>query len=83
MAEIKIKKLPLLYTAESSGENELRFENLANKLARSRVDIQQCKKCGRPVIFGYCCNTCGDSNPTLLGEYKTYWDKSIKVIIEE
>jgi hypothetical protein len=22
-----------------------------------------CKKCGWPVIDGYCCNTCGDSAP--------------------
>lgn len=25
--------------------------------------IYACKKCGWPVIDGYCCHTCGDSNP--------------------
>jgi hypothetical protein len=23
-----------------------------------------CKKCGWPVLDGYCCNTCGDDNPS-------------------
>jgi hypothetical protein len=25
--------------------------------------IHNCKKCGWPVIDGYCCRTCGDSDP--------------------
>ena len=27
-------------------------------------NIYPCKKCGWPVIVGYCCTTCGDSNPS-------------------
>jgi len=23
-----------------------------------------CKKCGWPVLSGYCCGTCGDGNPS-------------------
>ena len=27
-------------------------------------DIYPCKKCGWPVVSGYICNYCGDTNPS-------------------
>ena len=27
-------------------------------------DINPCKKCGWPVVRGYCCTACGDINPS-------------------
>ena len=44
------------------------WELLANRLARSFVHgIYPCKHCGYPVIPGYCCGTCGSSDPANLG----------------
>jgi hypothetical protein len=41
------------------------WEKKANELARSHVGpIYGCKKCGHPVIKGYCCKGCGDTNPS-------------------
>lgn len=34
------------------------FEHLAEIITH-----YPCQKCGWPVIKGYCCGTCGDSNP--------------------
>jgi hypothetical protein len=40
------------------------------QVARARAAISfapemyPCKKCGWPVLNGYCCNTCGDTNPS-------------------
>ena len=37
---------------------------LAQELALSRVpNIFACGKCNHPVIKGYCCEFCGDSDP--------------------
>lgn len=37
---------------------------LAQELALSRVpNIFACGKCNYPVIKGYCCEFCGDSDP--------------------
>ncbi len=27
-------------------------------------EIYRCKRCGYPVISGYCCTHCGDSDPS-------------------
>ena len=35
----------------------------AHELALSRVTIYACGKCNHPVIDGYRCEFCGDSNP--------------------
>ena len=40
------------------------FEKLANALARDYVAIRQCMKCTHPVVHGYCCTFCGDTNPS-------------------
>jgi len=41
------------------------WERAANRLARSfSPGIHPCKKCGYPVIHGYCCTGCGDTNPS-------------------
>jgi ribosomal protein L32 len=55
------------------------YERRANKLARSFVNIQQCKKCGNPTVEGYCCTTCGDGNPYWTQEQEDAWkDKYTK-----
>lgn len=41
------------------------WEALANNEARGYCpNIYPCQKCGYPVIYGYCCGSCGDSNPS-------------------
>lgn len=40
-----------------------KWEKLANQLARTWVIIRPCRKCGYPVIDGYCCGTCGSNEP--------------------
>ena len=41
-----------------------KWERKADKLARSFAPpIYPCKKCGNPVIQGYCCTFCKDANP--------------------
>ena len=40
------------------------WEKIANNMARSYCpNIYPCGKCESPVIEGYCCITCGDTNP--------------------
>lgn len=40
------------------------WELEASALARAYCPpIYDCKKCGYPVISGYCCTYCGDSDP--------------------
>jgi hypothetical protein len=40
------------------------WEQAANRLARSAApEIYYCKKCGAPVLDGYCCTYCGDEDP--------------------
>ncbi len=31
--------------------------------------IYECQKCGWPVVEGYCCSYCGNSNPSSKEEY--------------
>lgn len=41
-----------------------KWEKLANELARSYCpEIIDCKKCGHPVIKGYCCGFCMTDSP--------------------
>lgn len=35
-----------------------------NKALSYAPHIHACKKCGWPVIYGYCCTYCGDDNPS-------------------
>ena len=45
------------------------WQRLADKVARSFVaDIYPCGKCGYPVIPGFCCTGCGDTNPSETAE---------------
>lgn len=40
------------------------WELEASELARRYVpSIYPCKKCGHPVVYGYVCTFCGDTNP--------------------
>jgi len=39
------------------------WQKLANELARESMTIVACKHCGYPVIDGYCCLTCGSTDP--------------------
>jgi hypothetical protein len=44
------------------------WEKKANQLARSYAPyIYPCGKCDGPVMDGYCCTTCGDTNPRVKG----------------
>jgi hypothetical protein len=46
-------------------KTEAEYRDHANALARSFApDIRACKKCGWPVVSGYCCTYCGDANPS-------------------
>ena len=41
-----------------------KWEREADALARRAApEIYPCAKCGHPVLSGYCCSTCHDSNP--------------------
>ena len=40
-----------------------KWERLANQLARIWTTIKPCRECGYPVVDGYCCQTCGSTNP--------------------
>ena len=40
------------------------WERVANNIARSFCpSIYPCGKCEYPVVDGYCCTSCGDTNP--------------------
>lgn len=60
---------------EMLDRNSKKFERKANALARSYVQIDQCKKCGNPVVHGYCCGLCGDSNPSSTREEDEAFDR--------
>jgi hypothetical protein len=52
------KKIPKPYSKE--------WERLADDMARDFAPvIYPCKKCGYPVVKGYCCDGCGDTRPSL------------------
>jgi hypothetical protein len=36
--------------------------------------IYPCKKCGGPVVSGYCCGWCGDSSPSMTFEEEESFD---------
>lgn len=41
------------------------WERMADRIARSIApDICHCKTCDYPVVKGYCCTYCGDTNPS-------------------
>ena len=41
------------------------WQRKANALARSFCPkIYPCQKCNEPVVYGYCCEACGDTDPT-------------------
>jgi hypothetical protein len=57
MKEDQIKKIDPIVDWEQ-------WEEEADELARDFCpSIYPCKKCGHPIISGYCCTFCGDSNP--------------------
>lgn len=37
------------------------WERLANRTARTWVDVLPCANCGAPLVGGYCCGRCGCS----------------------
>ena len=40
------------------------WQREANAIARDFAPpIKPCADCNHPVVKGYCCNTCGSSNP--------------------
>lgn len=45
--------------------NSTKWYILSCKVAREFCPpIYPCKKCNYPVIQGYCCENCGDNNPS-------------------
>ena len=54
-------------------EDSKEYNDEAIKLALSRVQIFPCRKCGHPMIEGFCCINCGcgeDSDnlyPSIIG----------------
>ncbi len=45
------------------------WEKLAGEVARSFApSIYPCAHCDYPVVRGYCCGSCGSSNPYREGE---------------
>lgn len=58
LARCKVKRY-------SRGLKNKEWETAANNLARNFApDILECHKCGAPVVSGYCCCNCGDTNPS-------------------
>ncbi len=56
--------------------SEEQWEERANSLARAFCpDIYACKKCEYPVMDGYCCTGCGDSNPSSTKEEDDRFNK--------
>lgn len=50
---------------EAPPEDSIEWERIANSIARDWTPtIYACMKCGWPVVTGYCCNYCKDSNPS-------------------
>jgi hypothetical protein len=46
--------------------NEREFEKRANLIARQFAPpIRTCAECGWPVLKGYCCNHCGNTDPSM------------------
>lgn len=44
--------------------SEKEWEAKKAELADMYLQINECQKCGHPVISGYCCVYCGDNNPS-------------------
>jgi hypothetical protein len=52
------------------------WELEANRLSRSYSPLlYPCKKCNHPVVSGYCCSYCGDSNPSSTKEQDKEYEK--------
>ena len=51
------------------------WEKAANQEARIYCpDIYPCQKCSYPVMSGFCCVNCEDSNPSKTQEEDDAWD---------
>lgn len=51
------------------------WERIANARAREFVDITTCVQCGTPTVKGYCCTTCGSTDPSGTSEERqAYYD---------
>lgn len=52
-------------TKKPKPPTESEYERAAVSLALSYAPrVRQCMKCGWPTLDGYCCNYCGDTNPS-------------------
>ncbi len=51
---------------------ETQMRSAVVNLAYDYLNIRKCKKCGYPGVAGYCCNHCGDVNPS-----ETYEQESL------
>ena len=54
---------------------EAEYNKATIRLALSWCDIRACKKCGWPVMSGYCCNTCGSNSPDTTAQQDKEFDK--------
>lgn len=56
------------------------WEKAADRVARNYApEAYPCGKCGYPVLRGYCCTRCGDSNPDETPEQEEAWNKKYGV----
>lgn len=51
-----------------------RWHKMAYELLATYHMIFDCKKCGGPVLDGYCCTRCGASEPTTTVEEDKEWE---------
>ena len=63
--------------------SEEKFQREANRLARSySPDIKECAECGYPVIKGYCCTYCGNTDPSTTFVQQKATENLHKLIIK-
>jgi hypothetical protein len=52
------------YTRPAAPRTQVAYSRAAAQLAFDYCPpMYTCQKCGWPVVDGYCCSTCGDTNP--------------------
>lgn len=62
---IDVKEESEIYETENSDKIKKtlplskEWEEEANELARSLIEIVECEECNHPVVEGYCCSKCG------------------------
>jgi len=55
-----------------------KYKKLEAQEALTYLNIHQCQKCWHPVVDGYCCRHCGDSNPSKTWEQEDEYERKIE-----